>query len=214
MEILKVLIFTLFSLFSCGNNAGFHEPTSLSMESMEPSLKMDTATFGAGCFWCVEAAFQQLNGVVEVKSGYSGGHSLNPTYKEVCTGNTGHAEVVQIVFDSTIITYEELLEVFFYVHDPTQLNRQGNDVGTQYRSVIFTHNTKQFNSATIAVNVADESGVWPSKIVTQVVPFISFYPAENYHDDYFNLHPEELYCSRVISPKIDKFKKKFHEKLK
>ncbi len=175
------------------------------------ALANDTITLGAGCFWCVEAAFMQLKGVVSAKSGYSGGFIKNPSYKEVCNGNTGHAEVVQIVFDSTIISVATILEAFFTVHDPTQLNRQGNDIGTQYRSSIFYHSEAQKVIAEKAVKAAQESGEWDSPIVTEVKAFEVFYPAEDYHDNYYNLNKDQPYCSMVITPKMNKFKKKFHQ---
>ncbi len=175
------------------------------------AIANDTITLGAGCFWCVEAAFMQLKGVVSAKSGYSGGFIKNPSYKEVCNGNTGHAEVVQIVFDSTIISVATILEAFFTVHDPTQLNRQGNDIGTQYRSAIFYHSESQKEIAEKAVKAANESGEWDSPIVTEVKAFDVFYPAEDYHDNYYNLNKDQPYCSMVITPKMNKFKKKFHQ---
>ena len=175
------------------------------------AIANDTITLGAGCFWCVEAAFMKLKGVVSAKSGYSGGFIKNPSYKEVCNGNTGHAEVVQIVFDSTIISVATILEAFFTVHDPTQLNRQGNDIGTQYRSAIFYHSESQKEIAEKAVLAAKESGEWDSPIVTEVKAFDVFYPAEDYHDNYYNLNKDQPYCSMVITPKMNKFKKKFHQ---
>jgi peptide-methionine (S)-S-oxide reductase len=184
------------------------EHVTINMEGME------VATLGAGCFWCVEAVFQQLNGVHKVESGYAGGHVKNPSYKEVCNGTTGHAEVVQITFDPKVITFTELLEVFFETHDPTTLNRQGGDVGTQYRSSIFYHSPEQKATAELAIQAANESGNWSNPVVTEVVPSAPFYKAEDYHQDYFNLNGENPYCAMVIVPKIDKFKKKFKEKLK
>lgn len=175
---------------------------------------LSVATFGNGCFWCTEAVFQQLNGVEKVESGYSGGHVNNPTYKQVCTGTTGHAECLNISFDSTKISFEELLEVFWKTHDPTTLNRQGNDVGTQYRSVIFYHNDAQKNEAEQYRKKLDESGAYDAAIVTQIEPFTKFYKAENYHQDYFNQHGEEPYCKFVIQPKLEKFKKVFKDKLR
>lgn len=175
---------------------------------------IEIATFGAGCFWCVEAIFQNVKGVIQVQSGYSGGAVKNPSYKEVCTGRTGHAEVCQVTFDPRIISFSELLEVFFATHDPTTLNRQGADVGTQYRSAIFYHNDKQKELATLAVKAGNESGNWPDPIVTEVSPFDTFFRAEDYHDDYFQLHGEQPYCQMVIRPKVDKFRKKFSEYLK
>lgn len=184
------------------------EHLTITMEGME------VATLGAGCFWCVEAVFQQLNGVQKVESGYCGGQIKNPSYKEVCSGNTGHAEVVQVIFDPKVITFAEILEVFFETHDPTTLNRQGGDVGTQYRSSIFYHSPEQKETAEIAIQAANESGNWSDPIVTEIVPIAPFYKAEDYHQDYFNLNGENPYCAMVIVPKVDKFKKKFKEKLK
>ena len=174
----------------------------------------DTATFGAGCFWCVEAIFQNLEGVVSVASGYSGGVVENPTYKEVCTGTTGHAEVTQIVFDRNKIFYEKLLEVFWKTHDPTTPNKQGNDVGTQYRSVIFYHNAEQKELAEKYKSELEASRAFDKEIVTEIVPFKKFYKAEGYHQDYFNLNGEQPYCTFVIQPKVEKFKKVFKGKLK
>ncbi len=176
--------------------------------------KLDTATFGSGCFWCTEAIFEQLNGVVEVVSGYSGGTVPNPTYKQVTTGTTGHAEVCQITYDPQIISYDELLEVFWSTHDPTTLNRQGNDVGTQYRSVIFYHNENQKELAEKYKRKLDEAKIFPNPIVTEISPFTNFYKAEDYHQNYYELNPEQAYCSFVITPKVEKFKKIFKNKLK
>lgn len=175
---------------------------------------MELATLGAGCFWCVEAVFLDLNGVESVKSGYSGGHIKNPAYKEVCTGRTGHAEVVQIAYDPEIISFGEILEVFWMVHDPTTLNRQGADVGTQYRSAIFYHSDEQKSIAELAKTTADESGDWSSPIVTEITPFEVFYPAEDYHSNYFALNGDQPYCSAVVRPKVEKFRKLFKDKLK
>ena len=176
--------------------------------------KLEVATFGAGCFWCVEAIFQRLDGVVKVESGYSGGHVKNPTYKEVCTGTTGHAEVCQITYNPKEISYEELLEVFWQTHDPTTLNRQGNDVGTQYRSVIFYHNENQKKLATEYKTKLEKEKVFDDPIVTQIEPYTNFYVAEDYHQNYFNENGSQPYCSFVIAPKVEKFKKVFKEKLK
>lgn len=175
---------------------------------------MDTAYFGAGCFWCVEAQFQLLNGIESVTSGFSGGTTKNPSYKEVCAGNTGHAEVCKIIYDPAKISYEELLAAFWKSHDPTQLNRQGNDIGTQYRSVIFYTNDTQKNLAEKYKKELDESGIWDKPIVTEISPFIAFYKAEDYHANYFNLHGEESYCQFIVRPKVEKFKKVFKDKLK
>lgn len=178
------------------------------------SHTFETATFGAGCFWCVEAIFQQLKGVHQVVSGYAGGTVKNPTYKHVCTGTTGHTEVVQITFDPEVISYEDLLYVFWRTHDPTTLNRQGADVGTQYRSVIFYHNEEQKALAERSKQETKTSGLWPEPIVTEIVPFRNFYNAEKYHQNYYRLTPYQPYCRAVIDPKVQKFKKEFQEKLK
>ena len=175
---------------------------------------MSEATFGAGCFWCIEACFKELKGVESVQSGYSGGSKKDPTYEEVCSGKTGHAEVARVVYDSTVISFDELLEVFWYVHDPTQLNRQGNDIGTQYRSAIFYHNSEQKKLAEAYKNKLTEEKVWDKPIVTEITELSNFYPAEKYHDNYLELHPENLYCQSVVRPKVDKFKKVFAKKLK
>ena len=174
---------------------------------------MAVATFGAGCFWCVEAAFQQLKGVSSVVSGYSGGNVEKPSYKEVCTGTTGHAEVCQIEYDHETISYIELLEIFFEIHDPTTLNRQGNDIGTQYRSVIFYHDEDQKNSAEKIKTELDTKGAWKNPIVTEITAFTKFYKAEDYHQDYYRSNPNLPYCRVVIKPKIDKFEKAFKLKL-
>jgi peptide-methionine (S)-S-oxide reductase len=175
---------------------------------------LDTATFAAGCFWCVEAQFQQLNGVDTVVSGYTGGYVKNPSYKEVCTGNTGHAEAVNIIFDPKVISFDELIEAFFVAHDPTQLNRQGNDVGTQYRSAIFYHNPQQKEKALYYIKRLDEEHAYNKSIVTEVKPYGAFYIAEDYHQNYFNLNRSEGYCQFVIAPKLEKFEKVFKKKLK
>lgn len=184
------------------------------MDIHNSTTKTDTATFGAGCFWCVEAVFSELKGVISVLPGYSGGTLKNPSYEEVCTGTTGHAEVCQIVYNPEVISYDELLEVFWEVHDPTTLNRQGNDIGTQYRSVIFYHNANQKKLAGLYKEKLDQSGAFSKPIVTQIVPFQAFYPAEDYHRDYFAKNPGQPYCQLVIAPKVDKFRKVFHSMLK
>jgi peptide-methionine (S)-S-oxide reductase len=179
------------------------------------SGKTETATFGTGCFWCTEAIFEELEGVISAVSGYSGGATVNPTYKEVSTGNTGHAECVQIVFDPEKISFDELLEVFWQTHDPTTLNRQGADVGTQYRSAIFYHNEEQKQKAEKYKEELNKSGAFNNPIVTEITPFTVFYEAENYHQQYFeNNENSNPYCKIVIRPKIDKFKKVFKDKLK
>jgi peptide-methionine (S)-S-oxide reductase len=175
----------------------------------------ETATFGTGCFWCTEAIFKELEGVISVMPGYSGGHTANPTYKEVCSGETGHAECTQIVYDPAKISYDELLEVFFKVHDPTSLNRQGNDVGTQYRSVIFYHSDEQKRLAEKYKTELDRSGAYDKPLVTQIAPLEKFYAAENYHHDYYEYNKDKNpYCAVVIRPKLEKFRKVFGEKLK
>jgi len=173
-----------------------------------------TATFGNGCFWCTEAVFQRLKGVKSVVSGYMGGQTKNPTYQEICTGQTGHAEVIQVTYDPKIISFAELLEVFWKTHDPTTLNRQGNDVGTQYRSVVFFHDSEQQKSAQEYKNKLDKAGAFSKPIVTEITSASTFYPAEDYHQNYFNLNGKQPYCSYVIQPKLDKFKEVFKDKLK
>jgi peptide-methionine (S)-S-oxide reductase len=175
---------------------------------------LDTATFATGCFWCTEAKFQQLKGVTKVVSGFSGGHVANPTYKLVCTGTTGHAEACNIIYNPAVISYDELLAAFFVAHDPTQLNRQGNDVGTQYRSAIFYHNSFQKQKADYYIAKLNQEKAYKSKIVTQVVPYRVFYKAEDYHQDYFNQNKGQPYCKYVIQPELDKFRKVFKDKLK
>ncbi len=171
-------------------------------------------TLGAGCFWCIEACYSQLQGVLEVYPGYAGGHKLNPTYQEVCAGNTGHAEVARVVFDDEKVTFDELLELFWFVHDPTQLNRQGNDIGTQYRSVIFYHSEFQKERAEYFISKLSSEKVWENPIVTQVIEINNFYRAENYHHNYFELNPQNAYCQAVVRPKVEKFRKVFESKLK
>lgn len=181
---------------------------------MNSSDSVKTATLGSGCFWCSEAIFQQLKGIISVKPGYSGGHIKNPGYKEVCTGNTGHAEVAQITYNPQEVSYAEILEVFWQTHDPTTLNRQGNDVGTQYRSVIFFHDEEQKKIATELKNDLEKEKIWNDPIVTQIVPFEVFYVAEDYHHNYYNNNADQPYCRYVITPKIEKFRKVFGDKIK
>ncbi len=175
---------------------------------------MEVATLGGGCFWCLEAVFSDLVGVEGVKSGYAGGHAPNPTYDEVCRGTTGHAEVVQVRFDAETISFEEILEVFFATHDPTTLNRQGADVGTQYRSVVFYHSPSQKKAAVELIGDLNGQEIWPGPIVTEVTEMGKFYPAEGYHDDYFRRNPEQPYCQAVINPKVAKFRARFAGKIK
>jgi len=201
---------------SCAQNrTDYAENKTIYQEpKLETKNTMDTATFGAGCFWCVEAQFQLLDGVISVQSGFEGGTVKNPSYKEVCNGTTGHAEVCEVVYDPSKITYDELLQAFWKSHDPTQLNRQGNDIGTQYRSVIFYHNEKQKELAEKYKKELTDSHVWDKPVVTEISPATTFYKAENYHQDYFNLNGNESYCQFVIQPKIEKFKKVFKDRLK
>jgi len=175
---------------------------------------LETATLGAGCFWCVEAIFERVNGVEEVLSGYSGGKIANPTYREVSSGLTGHAEVVQVRFDPTVISYAKILEIFFKTHNPTMLNRQGADVGTQYRSVIFYHTDEQKAIAQDVKNMLSRAAIWNDPIVTEITPFTAFYKAEDYHQNYLENNTKQPYCQMVILPKIDKFEKLFEEYLK
>jgi len=180
----------------------------------ETNHRSETATFGAGCYWCTEAQFQQLKGVEKVESGFSGGHVDNPTYKQVCTGTTGHAEVCNITYDPSVISFDELLAAFWTCHDPTTLNRQGNDVGTQYRSVIFYHNDAQKQKAEEYKKKLNDEKAWDKPVVTEIAPFKAFYKAEDYHQNYYNENGEQPYCHFVIGPKVEKFKVVFKDKLK
>ena len=175
---------------------------------------LETATLGGGCFWCTEAVFDNLQGVEDVVSGYSGGHTENPTYQEVCSETTGHAEVVQIKFNPNEISFKEILQVFFGTHDPTTLNRQGNDIGTSYRSAIFYHNDGQKRIAEETIEEIENEGVFDDPIVTEVTEFTNFYPAEDYHQEYFAKNPNQPYCSAVVAPKVSKFRQKFVNRLK
>ena len=175
---------------------------------------MELATLAGGCFWCLEAAFSELKGVDGVRSGYTGGRVPNPTYEHVCTGTTGHAEVVQISFDPAVVSYADLLHVFFTIHDPTEINRQGNDIGTQYRSAIFCHSPEQKAEAERVIAELKRDEVWDDPIVTQVVAFEQFYPAEEYHRDYFRRNPNQAYCRAVVAPKVAKVRKLYIDKLK
>ena len=177
-------------------------------------MRKDVATLAGGCFWCLEAVFDDLEGVDDVVSGYAGGSVPNPTYKHVCTGETGHAEVVQVTFNPDVISYRDMLRVFFTIHDPTTLNRQGADVGTQYRSAIFTHNETQEKVAEEVIAELNDAGIWDDPIVTEVVPLEAFYPAEDYHQEYFRRNPNQGYCRVVIAPKVAKFRKQYLDRLK
>jgi peptide-methionine (S)-S-oxide reductase len=180
----------------------------------KPDAVTETITLGGGCFWCLEAVFDELKGVQKVESGYAGGHVPNPTYAQVSDGDTGHAEVVQITFDPAVVTLDTILHAYFTIHDPTTLNRQGNDVGTQYRSIAFYRNAAQKAAIEKAIKDTADSHEWNGTIVTEVVPFSVFYKAENYHQEYFKLHGEQPYCQLVVAPKVAKFRKKFREYLK
>lgn len=209
-----ILVTMLFAGISCGQKKSTEKSTAMNTNSTTWNTGQALATFGSGCFWCTEAIFQRVEGVTKVASGYAGGHVKNPTYKEVCSGLTGHAEVIQLTYDPGKISYEELLEIFWQTHDPTTLNRQGADAGTQYRSVIFYHTDEQRKLATEYKKKLDESGAFDDPIVTEISPIKEYYPAEDYHQNYYNLNGSAPYCSYVIQPKIDKFKKVFKEKLK
>jgi len=209
---LSVILSSIISVLSC--NTSTTQPIIMREETIPAGIKTDTATFGTGCFWCTEAVFQELKGVLKVTSGYSGGTVKNPSYEDVCSGTTGHAECLQIIYDPKVISFDELLEVFWEAHDPTTLNRQGNDVGTQYRSVIFYHNDEQKKKAEDYKLKLDKSGAYNNPIVTEITAFSHFYPAENYHQDYYRLHGNQPYCSFVIRPKVEKFEKVFKDKLK
>ena len=212
--IVKGLPLWIFMAFGCESGAQSVSKTPDMSDKEIQEVKTDTATFGAGCFWCVEAVFQDLDGVMSVTSGYMGGSVKNPTYKEVCTGGTGHAEVARIVYDPAKITFAELLEVFWQTHDPTTLNRQGADVGTQYRSAIFYHSEAQREEAEKYKKELDASGAWDKHIVTEITPEETFYPAEDYHQNYYNQNGEAASCQFVIRPKVDQFRKVFGDKLK
>ena len=211
------VLMAILSLSSCAQqtkDAPNMETKSSSALASTSAAAFDTATFGAGCFWCVEAQFQMLEGVLKVESGFSGGHVKNPSYKEVCTGSTGHAEVCNITYDPLKISYDEMLAAFWQTHDPTQLNRQGNDVGTQYRSAIYYHNDNQKALAEKYKQKLNEENVYDKPVVTEIAPFTVFYKAEDYHADYFKNNGEESYCQFVIRPKVEKFQKVFKAKLK
>jgi peptide-methionine (S)-S-oxide reductase len=184
------------------------------MSSVIHQTRHEVATLAGGCFWCLEAVYDRLTGVVSVESGYMGGKLPNPTYKRVCDGDTGHAEIVQVTFDPEQISFRDLLEVFFVIHDPTTLNRQGNDVGTQYRSAIFYHSPQQRTEAEGIIRELNAQGAFASPIVTEVVPVSQFYVAEGYHQEYFENNPNQPYCQFVVAPKVEKFRQKFRDRLK
>jgi peptide-methionine (S)-S-oxide reductase len=207
------MILFLFTIFlSC--HQWREKSVTNSQDETSQHMKTDTATFGTGCFWCSEAAFSELKGVISATSGYSGGSTKDPSYEEVCSGTTGHAEVVQVVYDPDSIPYAGLLEVFWTIHDPTSLNRQGADIGTQYRSVIFYHTEEQKRLAEEYKSRLDRSGAFDKPVVTQIVAFSHFYRAEEYHQEYFKKNPFQAYCLSVVRPKIEKFRKVFAGKLK
>lgn len=199
---------------SCASKENAYRTMTASLQSGGTGAALDTAVFGNGCFWCTEAIFDQLEGVLKVTSGYSGGHVKNPTYEQVCEKNTGHAEVIQLIFDPAVISFDDLLEVFWETHDPTTLNRQGNDVGPQYRSVVFYRTEEQKLKAEHYKKELDKSGAFENPIVTEISPLINFYEAENYHQDYYNKNGSQPYCYFVIRPKMEKFRKAFENKLK
>ncbi|NTV46590.1 MAG: peptide-methionine (S)-S-oxide reductase MsrA [Chlorobiales bacterium] len=208
----KIIFIALF-LMSCDVQHNTKLQAMNQSQNGKPAA-LDTATFGGGCFWCVEAVFQRIKGVYSIESGYSGGQVKNPTYEQVCTGTTGHAEVAQIAYDPKVVSYEDLLDVFWRTHDPTTLNRQGNDVGTQYRSVIFYHSAEQQRIAEKSKKEAGALGLWKDPIVTEISPLTIFYKAEDYHQNYYNTHSSQPYCTFVIGPKIQKLNKLFKDKLK
>lgn len=216
-QIILILGIFIFAI-SCGAKEGTLQNYQVfkEMNSKENTMnkQIDTATVGGGCFWCTEAQLEQLNGVLSVTSGYAGGTTVNPTYKEVCTGLTGHAEVIQLTFDPSVITFDEILAAFWQAHDPTQLNRQGNDVGTQYRSVIFYRNEEQRKIAADYIQKLNDEKAYNQPVVTKLEPLAVFYKGEDYHQDYYNQNQTQGYCQFVIQPKLDKFKKVFKDKLK
>lgn len=202
----------IFSLLSLVINVAYSKAED--KISQTGNSRLDTATFASGCFWCGEAKFSALRGVLKVTSGYTGGRTPYPSYEQVCSGTTGHAEAFNVIYDTSLITYDELLEAFFMSHDPTQLNRQGNDVGTQYRSAIFVHNQAQAQKANYYIRQLTEQKIYQQKIVTEVTPFRIFYNAESYHQNYYKNNPGQAYCRYVIQPELEKFKHIFKEKLK
>ena len=217
MKIFLIIPYTIFLITFAAS--GCKESKSEIKNNDEKTMNtqntnLETATFGSGCFWCTEAIFERVKGVSKVVSGYSGGSVDNPTYKEVCNGTTGHAECTQITFDPAVITYDELLEIFWKMHDPTTLNRQGNDVGTQYRSVVFYHNDEQKQKAEYYKKKLTEEKIWDKPIVTEITKLEKFYPAEDYHQEYYDNNPNQGYCTYVITPKVEKLEKIFKDKLK
>jgi peptide-methionine (S)-S-oxide reductase len=218
MSVINVILgisCSLTGLTSCGQKLPSQAiKESISMEHRNDSLKTDTAVLAGGCFWCLDAVYRNMNGVQDVISGYSNGTIKNPAYREVCTGRTGHAEVVKILFHPDSVSYADILEVFWRVHDPTQLNRQGNDVGTQYRSGIYYLNETQRDIALLSKKALEEAGVYRGAIVTEIEPLSMFYIAEDYHQDYFRQNQENPYCQYVVGEKVEKFRKLFRERLR
>lgn len=216
--ILLSILATSAGLFSCAQKTKKMQAelpkTNITAENNTSGKKLDTITLGAGCFWCVEAVFQELKGVEKVVSGYSGGHVDNPSYEEVCSKTTGHAEVCQLAYDPSVISIDEILEVYWQTHDPTTMNRQGNDAGPQYRSVIFYHNNEQKEKAEYYKKQLDSSGAFRAPIVTTIEPIKNFFAAEDYHQNYYRSNPGQGYCAYVIQPKMEKFRKVFKDKLK
>jgi peptide-methionine (S)-S-oxide reductase len=212
---LLILAVSLAVIWGCNNKSTNAQSEIGSDKGVNKQMDIfQLATFGSGCFWCTEAVFERLNGVQKVVSGYAGGTVENPTYEEVCSGTTGHAEVTQTTYDPSVISYDELLEVFWKTHDPTTLNRQGNDVGTQYRSAIFYHNEEQKQLAEKYKEGLNKSGAWDKPIVTEISPLTNFFSAEGYHQDYYENNPNQGYCAFVIAPKVENFEKVFKDKLK
>lgn len=218
----SLIFLPIIAFTACGHNSKIEKvkmpnnsmSVNVSSNLSNPNPDRDTITLGAGCFWCIEAVFQRIEGVDSVESGYANGQIKNPSYREVCTGRTGHAEVAQIVFDPKIISLAEILEIFWLTHDPTTLNRQGNDVGTQYRSGIYYRNDYQKQIAELSKQVADESGLWKDPIVTELEALALYYTAEDYHQNYFNDNKNQPYCSYVVKPKVEKVHKLFKDKMK
>ncbi|WP_293944404.1 MULTISPECIES: peptide-methionine (S)-S-oxide reductase MsrA [unclassified Sphingobacterium] len=214
MKYVIIVFAAIFLLSSCQTQTPTAEKSDFSKLPEKSGNTLDTATFAAGCFWCTEAQFKELKGVQKVVSGYTGGWVVNPSYAQVCTGNTGHAEATVIVYDPKVISYDNLLEAFFVSHDPTQFNRQGDDVGIQYRSAIFVHNKEQLGKVRFYIAALNKEKVYREPVVTEVVPATAFYPAEDYHQDYYKVNGKERYCQLVIKPKLEKFKRIFSKVLK
>ena len=214
MRISFSIVLLAFALTACGQSKTDKKSTNMKNDPIPNGVKTETALFGEGCFWCTEAFFQRLEGVYKVESGYGGGHVVNPSYEQVCDKNTGHVELARIVYDPAKISYDELLEVFWKTHDPTTMDQQGNDVGPQYKSVIYYYNAEQKQKAESYKAKLDKSGAWDRPIVTEIAAFKNFYPAEQYHQNYYNDNQNQGYCRFVIAPKLEKFEKVFKDKLK